>query len=38
VKKIDTIKEKNTQALTKAIKLYEKFQTIAREIKEAQGN
>ena len=33
---INTIKEKTAQALTKAIELQEKFQTITKEIEEAQ--
>jgi hypothetical protein len=35
---VDTIKEKTTQALTKAAKLQEQFQTITKEIEEAQRN
>jgi hypothetical protein len=33
---VDTIKEKTAQALTKAAELKEKFQTITKEIEEAQ--
>jgi hypothetical protein len=33
---VDTIKEKNVQALTKATELQEKFQMITMEIEEAQ--
>jgi hypothetical protein len=33
---VDTIKEKTVQALTKEIELKEKFQTITKEIEEAQ--
>jgi hypothetical protein len=33
---VDTIKEKTTQALIKATELKEKFQTITKEIEEAQ--
>jgi hypothetical protein len=36
VQVVDTIKEKTTQALTKAAELKEKFQTITKEIEEAQ--
>ena len=32
---VDTIKEKTVQALTKAAKLKEQFQTITKEIEEA---
>jgi hypothetical protein len=35
---VDIIKEKTAQALTKAAELQEKFQTITREIEEAQRN
>ena len=33
---VDTIKEKTMQALTKATELQEQFQTITKEIEEAQ--
>jgi hypothetical protein len=36
VQVVDTIKEKTTQALTKATELKKKFQTITKEIEEAQ--
>jgi hypothetical protein len=36
VQTVDTIKEKTAQALTKATELQEKFQTITKEIEEAQ--
>jgi hypothetical protein len=36
VQVVDTIKEKTVQALTKATKLMEKFQTITKEIEESQ--
>jgi hypothetical protein len=36
VQVVDTIKEKTAQALTKATELKEKFQTITKEIEEAQ--
>jgi hypothetical protein len=35
---VDTIKEKTAQALTKATELQEQFQTITKEIEEAQRN
>jgi hypothetical protein len=38
VQTVDIIKEKTTHALTKAVELQEKFQTIIREIEEAQCN
>jgi hypothetical protein len=35
VQVVDTIKEKTTQALKKAVEVKEKFQTITKEIEEA---
>jgi hypothetical protein len=36
VQVVDTIKEKTVQVLTQATKIKEKFQTITKEIREAQ--